>query len=51
MVEKGGKSITFGISRHRKEDNIKTHLKGIGWGLYSFDVTPAGGRCQCSNKL
>jgi len=51
MVEKGGKSTTFGISRHRKEDNIKTHLKGIGWGLYSFDVTRAGGRCQCNYKL
>jgi hypothetical protein len=45
MVEKDGKSTTFGISMDRKKDNIKTNLKGIGWGLYSFDVRPAAGRC------
>jgi hypothetical protein len=39
-VGKASYSEYLGIG---KEDNIKTHLKGIGWGLYSFDVTPAGG--------
>ena len=42
LVGKPDGKRPLGRSRHRWEDNIKMHLKGMGWGQVA-------GTCKCGN--